>query len=228
MNPDGVTRFLRTLEDLCTQAADASTADGQKAYMRHQFDFYGIKTPVRKGIQKVLFRKGFLPSREDLPEVIKRLWQKEERENQYIAQELAKKFIRMPVPDDILLYEYMITHKSWWDTVDFIAINLVGPYFREFPEKRDPVTERWMDSGNIWLQRSVLLFQLKYKKDLDTEFLAMTVGQLLGSKEFFINKAIGWILREYSKTDGDWVKKFAETTPLQPLSKKEALRLLQK
>ncbi len=181
---------------------------------------------MRKEIQKFLFQKKLLPSKTDLSATVRKLWQKEERENQYIAQELAKKFNRTPDPQDHLLFEYMITHKSWWDTVDFIAINLVGPYFRKFPEKRDPITEGWMNSGNIWLQRSVLVFQLKYKKDTDTEFLAKTISRLLGSEEFFINKAIGWILREYSKTDGEWVRSFVEATPLQPLSRKEALRLL--
>ncbi len=128
--------------------------------------------------------------------------------------------------EDILLYEYMITHKSWWDTVDFIAAVLVGAYFKAFPNKRNDITKRWMSSNNIWLQRSTLLFQLKYKETLDTEFLARTINNLLGSEEFFINKAIGWVLREYSKTNKDWVLKFAAKTSLHSLSKREALRLI--
>ena len=86
--------------------------------------------------------------------------------------------------------------------------------------------KKWLESGNIWLQRSALLFQLKYKEDIDTQILSSIINYLLGSKEFFINKAIGWILREYSRTNPSWVVGFVERTALNPLSKKEALRLL--
>lgn len=226
MKPENVTGFLKNLEVLLAEAANADTAEGQKAYMRHQFNFHGIKTPVRRGIQKILFQKDKIPLKQDLSNIVKALWEKSQRENQYIAQELANRYTRSLEPEDITLYEYMITHKSWWDTVDFIAINLVGAYFKVFPEKRDEITARWMSSGNIWLQRSVLLFQLKYRDSLDTAFLSRVIFQLLGSEEFFINKAIGWILREYSKTNGVWVKQFVEGTSLPPLSKREALRLL--
>ncbi|GGD42559.1 DNA alkylation repair protein [Muriicola marianensis] len=226
MRSENVTTFLETLDRLCAEKANAEIAAGQKAYMRNQFAFYGVKTPERKEIQKVIFQKELLPSKVDLPTLIRVLWEKTERENQYIGQELARKFIRKAEAEDWELYEYMITHKSWWDTVDFIASNLVGPYFMAYPGNRDGVTEKWMTSGNIWLQRTVLLFQLKYKEDTDTEFLSKTITRLLGSREFFINKAIGWILREYSKTNPSWVKEFAARTPLEPLSAKEGLRLL--
>jgi len=86
--------------------------------------------------------------------------------------------------------------------------------------------KKWLLSNNIWLQRSALLFQLKYKENIDTVLLSATINSLLGSKEFFINKAIGWILREYSKTNAIWVMEFANKTALSSLSKKEALRLI--
>ena len=105
----------------------------------------------------------------------------------------------------------MILNKSWWDTVDYIASNLVGVHFQKYPDLMYPVTEKWMNSGNIWLQRTSLLFQLKYKKKTDVMLMTNYIQQLQGSKEFFINKAIGWILREYSKTDGDWVRDYVET-----------------
>ncbi|WP_372944699.1 DNA alkylation repair protein [Muriicola sp.] len=227
MRSENVTRFIKTLDRLCAEKANAEIAAGQKAYMRHQFPFFGIKTPKRREIQRQMFQKEYLPSKEDGFEIIRKLWAKDERENQYIGQELGRKYIKEAEEQDVELYEYMITHKSWWDTVDFIASKLVGPYFRAFPENRDKITEKWMTSGNMWLQRTVLLFQLKYKEELDTEFLKKIITRLLGSREFFINKAIGWILREYSKTDPAWVKEFASHTPLEPLSAKEGLRLIE-
>ena len=120
----------------------------------------------------------------------------------------------------------MLTHNSWWDTVDFIAPKLIGAYFVSFPDQRDAYVNKWLLSKNIWLQRSCIIFQLLRKEKTDTEFLEKIINSLLGSKEFFINKAIGWALRDYSRTDAEWVKHFASKTDVHPLSKREALRLL--
>jgi 3-methyladenine DNA glycosylase AlkD len=158
--------------------------------------------------------------------LIKELWKKPEREYQYFAQELAFKYIYQPNTEDIDWYEYMVVRKSWWDTVDFIANKLMGKYFKAFPDQRKVYVQKWLDSDNIWLQRSALLFQLKYKKDLDRDLLAFTIKTLLPTKEFFINKAIGWVLREYSRTNPNWVLEFVNKTPLNPLSRREALKLI--
>ncbi|MEZ2414711.1 DNA alkylation repair protein [Muriicola sp. E247] len=221
-----ISTFLKTWEDHCNEKGDPNIAEGQTAYMRNQFGFYGLKSQVRREIQKIVFQKHLLPPRDDIPTVVTELWNKPERENQYMAQELAKKCLKPLRMEDNTLFEYMITHKSWWDTVDFIAANLVGPYFKSFPGQREKITGKWLSSNNMWLQRSVLLFQLKYKDSLDTDFLADTIHSLTGSEEFFINKAIGWILREYSKTNPQWVRQFVQATSLHPLSKREGLRLI--
>jgi 3-methyladenine DNA glycosylase AlkD len=102
----------------------------------------------------------------------------------------------------------------------------MGEYFKKYPEQRIIYVRKWINSNNIWLQRCALLFQLKYKENLDTVLLGSVINSLLGSKEFFINKAIGWILREYSKTNPIWVIEFADKTALSNFSKKEALRLI--
>jgi 3-methyladenine DNA glycosylase AlkD len=208
------------------EMANASVAAGQKAYMRNQFEFYGLKTPVRRALQKQLFQKERLPPKDEVAGIVKTLWGHPQRECHYLAQELLKKYLNNLEEQDIALYEFMITHNSWWDTVDFIAVNLVGRYFRKFPSKRDAHVTKWLASGNIWLQRTALLFQLKYKESLDTTLLSDSIEKLLGSGEFFINKAIGWILREYSKTNAAWVIQFVNSTPLHSLSRKEALRLM--
>jgi 3-methyladenine DNA glycosylase AlkD len=149
-----------------------------------------------------------------------------QRECQYIAQEMAHRVIRKPAEADLQLFEYMVTEKSWWDTVDFIAANILGRYFKNHPDAILPAVEKWLASGNIWLQRSAILFQLKYKSELDTALLAATISPLIGSKEFFINKAIGWVLREYSKTNPQWVVNYCEQTDLNGLSKREALMVI--
>ncbi|WP_215225566.1 DNA alkylation repair protein [Echinicola shivajiensis] len=218
--------YIRTLEDEFRLNANAIVAKGQKAYMKENFEFFGIKTPLRRKLQQPFLMKANLPPKEKLPELVEILWNKPERDFQLFAQELAYKYIKNLEPQDIDLFEYMVRNKSWWDTVDFIAVKLMGAYFLQYPEARKKYVDKWLASDHLWLQRSTLLFQLNYKKNLDTNLLVHTINSLLGSKEFFINKAIGWILRQYSKTAPDWVMDFVKRTSLANLSKKEALRLI--
>ena len=218
--------FINTLEIEFEKHKNAKIALEQKAYMRHQFQFYGLKATVRREIQKPFFIKEYLPQKSEIEHIIKTLWEKPEREYQHFAQELAFKYVKQLELKDINLFEFMVTNKSWWDTVDFIANKLMGEYFKTFPNQKEKYVTKWLKSNNIWLQRSALLFQLKYKNKIDTVLLSSTINSLLNSKEFFINKAIGWVLREYSRTNPNWVIEFVNNTELSTLSKKEALRLL--
>ena len=218
--------YIEALSNDLQENADPLNAAGQKAYMRNQFEFYGLNAGRRRAVQRPYFSKPNLPSKEDLPALIKILWEKPQREFQLIGQELCAKYLNKTSIEDIQLYEYMVTHKSWWDTVDYIASHLMGNYFRNYPEERQHRIDKWLLSENMWLQRSALLFQLKYKEQLDTKLLRYTINHLLGSKEFFINKAIGWILREYGKTHPSWVLSFTNTTALHTLSIHEALRII--
>ena len=218
--------FINTLEIEFEKHKNAKIALEQKAYMRHQFQFYGLKATVRREIQKPFFIKEYLPQKSEIEHIIKTLWEKPQREYQLFAQELAFKYVKQLELKDINLFEFMVTNKSWWDTVDFIANKLMGEYFKTFPNQKEKYVTKWLKSDNIWLQRSALLFQLKYKNKIDTVLLSSTINSLLNSKEFFINKAIGWVLREYSRTNPNWVIEFVNNTELSTLSKKEALRLL--
>ena len=229
MNPekDPPVNFIPILEKEFVSKSNTEIASGQKAYMKNLFEFYGVKAPVRQEIQKPFFNKKFLPPKVGLEKTAKALWNKPQREFQYFAQEFVQCYTKHFEKKDIRLFEFMITHKSWWDTVDFIASKLVGEYFKRFPEERNQRVEKWITSGNIWLQRTAVLFQLKYKEDVDTVLLSRVINVLLGSEEFFINKAIGWMLRQYSKTNPEWVLDFCNQTSLDKLSRREALRLIQ-
>jgi 3-methyladenine DNA glycosylase AlkD len=192
--------------------------------MRGQYAFFGIASPERR----ILFAEhkknyGLIPVYH-LSEIVRSCWQAPEREYQYFAMEMLNKMSKKATPEIIELYEFMIIEKSWWDTIDYIAANLVGSYFIKFPEKITSITSKWMDSGNIWLQRTCLLFQLKYKDKIDTELLEGFILKLQDSQEFFIRKAIGWILREYSKTNPEYVKQFVQEHSLSNLSHREALK----
>lgn len=208
------------------EAGISKIAKEQEAYMKNRFLFFGIKTPYRRDLQKPFLLKSNLPSKEEAFEIVRELWQTRQRELHYFAQELLGKYMKNFDREDLELMEWMIVRNSWWDTIDFIATKPLAEYFKKFPEERKNAVDRWLKSDNIWLQRSALLFQLKYKKDTDLELLSYVILELAGSKEFFIKKAIGWILREYSKIDEKWVIRFVEENELQPLSVREAKKLI--
>ena len=185
-----------------------------------------MKTPTRREIQKPFLIKDHLPPNENLGLLVRTLWNKPEREYHYFTQELVQKYTKQFKIGDIVLLEYLIGKNSWWDTVDFIATKLIKAYFKKFPNQRDVYIEKWLSSDNIWMQRSCLIFQLMEKEKTDVTLLKHVITSLLGSQEFFINKAIGWALRDYSKTNPEWVIQFVESTNLHPLSKREALKLM--
>lgn len=208
--------------------ADPENAAAMKQYMKGQFEYYGIKSPQRRELAKVFFKCYNYPSPENLDNIVKVSWDIPQREMQYVVMDMLRRFVNTGKKDQINLYEYLIIHRSWWDTIDFIAVNLVGGHFQQYPGQIKPYTEKWMKSGNIWLQRTAILFQLKYKKNTDLELLSTYIKALQGTKEFFINKAIGWILREYSKQNAEWVIEYVKENELAPLSKREALKWLGK
>lgn len=198
--------FIQALETEFAKNRNPVLAKEQMAYLKNKFEFFGMRTDNRREVQKPFLVKKYLPSKPEAFQVVKILWSKREREFHYFAQELAFLYHKNSDVEDIELYEHMILYNSWWDTVDFIATKLMGSYFKTYPEKRAQYIKKWLASNHIWLQRSALLFQLKYKDELDTHLLTSTIHNLLGSKEFFINKAIGWVLREYSRTNSKWVQ----------------------
>jgi len=214
--------YISQLKKTFEQYANAEKAAGAKAYMRNQFEYLGLTASIRQSISKTYIKTQMLEYKE-LEIVVKELWQMPEREYQYFAIDLVAAFKKQWTKDIITLIEYILINKSWWDTVDATS-NLTGAYFTLFPGQKNPVTSRWNRSRNIWLQRSSILFQLKYKKDTDTDRLAKYIIFLASSKEFFVQKAIGWALREYSKTDAAWVIHFVKQNELAPLSQREALK----
>ncbi len=219
-----VPEYLKDIEEEMNAHADPNAASKMSQYMKGLFGFYGISSPVRKELLKNHIReKGLIPETEK-EKIVHWCWQANEREWQYIGMELLGRQAKKAEASHLMLYESMITNKSWWDTVDFIASNLVGPYFRLFPDQVIPVTERWMASQHMWLQRTCLLFQLKYRTDTDTALLTEFIHQLKTSNEFFIRKAIGWSLREYSKSNPEFVTTFVNNNQLSGLSEREAMK----
>ncbi len=204
---------------------DPIVAEGQMNYLRNQFAFFGVKSPEWMAFARSAFERQGIPTGDELKALVRLCYADEYREMQYIATEMTERSLKKQGEDFIDFIEEMITTKSWWDTVDWIA-KLAGAHFVRYPHLIRPVTEHWMQTGNIWLQRSALIFQLRYKAKTDADLMFGYILRLAGSKEFFIQKGAGWALREYSKTNPEAVRHFVETNPLAPLTKREALKWL--
>jgi len=218
--------YSSSLKTLLERHANPSQAAPMKKYMRDQFDYLGIKTPQSKMLMKEFIGKQGLPPIEELDTILRDLWALPQREFQYAAMNLLDRFEKKHSANFIITLEYLIVTKSWWDTVDALASHPVGTHFQRYPAVKKKYLTKWRKSKNIWLRRTAILFQLGYKKETDFDLLCEIINENLGSDEFFINKAIGWALRQYAYTDPKAVKKFVKATELHPLSRREAMKHL--
>jgi len=223
-----IENYFAELTDAFEKNSDPVRAAGAKAYMRNKSEFYGLASPVRKQLLKAFIAKSGLPRYDQLEELVHYAWEQPQREWQYTALEITEKFVKKADTDLIDLSEWMITKKSWWDSVDFVAPNIAGMVFQKYPEVKMRYIEKWMQSGNLWLQRSCLIHQLKYNKTTDQALLFTLCERLADHPDFFIRKAIGWSLRQYSKTSPEAVLDFVHNHKLSNLSTKEALKVIAK
>lgn len=201
-------------------------AEKMSAYMRHKFDYFGLKADERKAVQKDFFpRLNTEINLVDRWEFIRELWEKPQRECLYFALDWANTFKPKTLKkEDITEIHFLLTNHSWWDSVDSIASNLLGKYTLQFPENKSAWLEDWRESENFWLRRSCIIHQLKYKNNTDFELLKSLIRENKHDKEFFIQKAIGWSLRQYAKYQPELVLEFVEQEELQGLAKREALK----
>ncbi|WP_239613675.1 DNA alkylation repair protein [Cohnella mopanensis] len=206
------------------QHADPEKALPMESYMRNRYPFLGIKTPERTSLLKQFWAKHGLPVGRELLVVAQQLWQLPEREFQNVGMAFLEKYGKQAEKDDIDAFESFVTTKSWWDTVDYLAAQTLGDHLTKFPELIPSYTQRWIESDDFWLRRTAILFQLKYKRRTDVERLFDYISRCKGEDEFFIRKAIGWALREYSKTDEAAVRGFVASARLSALSEREALK----
>lgn len=215
------TDYYRLVRDTFQAHGIPDIAQGQMAYMRHQFEYFGLKMPAWTALTKEIHRTNGLPDGPDLQALIRLCFDDEHREMQYFGIETVQKVIKKQPPEFIGFLEEIILEKSWWDTVDWMASKLVAVHFTRYPDLILPVTERWMASGQLWLQRVCLIFQLTYKEKTNTELLFRYIREVADSKEFFLQKGAGWALRQYSKTNPAAVRHFLDTTRLSPLTRRE-------
>ncbi len=219
-----IEKYFADLTETFEKNADPVRAAGAKAYMRNKSEFYGLTSPLRRQLVKEFIAKNGYPAYGQLEEMIRFAWEQPQREWQYTAMEITERFVKTADASLLDLAEWMITHKSWWDSVDFVAPNIAGMLFKKFPEVKMQYIENWMNSGNLWLQRSCVIHQLRYNKTADKALLFNLCERLADHPDFFIRKAIGWSLRQYSKFEPEAVIDFVSKHDLSNLSRKEALK----
>ena len=195
-----------------------------EAYMKNHFSFYGIKAPEQKKLLTPILKEYSTITEQERFETARLLFQQPARECHYAALTLLEKGMKQMPEYAIDVYKELLVTHSWWDTVDMIAAKLCGRYLFTYPSMLEPVTKEWRLSENLWVRRSSVLHQLKYKEQTQEELLFDTVRTLKDEREFFIEKAIGWALREYSKTNPDAVQTFLATNDVRPLSRREGLK----
>ena len=204
--------------------AKPDDAVAMKAYMKNKFEFLGVKTPARRKLTKAFFKQ-HTDSVIDW-NFINEAWKNPYRELQYTALDYLEIRKKLLTPSDLPRLKKLAQTKSWWDTIDFLD-RLVGSIIARFPETKEIIVA-WSCDEDIWLRRLAIDYQLLRKEKTDTELLEKILVNNLGRTEFFINKAIGWALRDYSKTNPDWVRDFIERhqTEMAALSIREGSKYL--
>ena len=220
-------KFCSDLEANFRKVSNRELAIPMENYMKNNFTYFGIKTEQRRAIFKSNYELNKFEVKSNFRGITWELFQMKEREfHQTAIDLLLKEFKKNFVLEDIQLIEKMIITNSWWDSVDTIAKYILGGYLLQFPSETLKVIERFSNSENMWLNRSAILFQLSYKEKTNFEILKSECEKHKDSNEFFIQKAIGWALRDYSRFNPNGVEAYVNSTNLKPLSRKEALRLL--
>ena len=204
---------------------NSKVAKSSKAYLLNQFEFYGIRTPLRRKLCHQFYKENPLTNAKELETLVKECFGAEQREMHYFAIELLGYHKNLWSKQTISLIEWMITHKSWWDSVDSTNSHIIGKFFLQFPNYIPSTTLKWNKSSDLWLRRMSILFQLLYKEKTQTDLLSKYIENCQLEQNFFIRKAIGWALRSYAYTHKKWVIHFVKNHPLlSTLSKREALK----
>ena len=180
-------------------------AESMSKYMQDKFRFLGVRGATRTEIYKKYFPDARKTKTIDW-DFVENCWNKEEREFQYVVVYYLKAMQKFLKREDISRLKYLIVTKSWWDTIDLLA-KVVGSLIIRI-EGYDQIMLEWSKDSNIWLKRVAILYQLSLKDKVDKQVLNKILVNNLGDSEFFINKAIGWALRDYSKYNPEWVREF--------------------
>ncbi|MGW4032039.1 DNA alkylation repair protein [Streptomyces sp. NPDC004838] len=227
--PDGVLAdtVLKRLTEVYPTRADPVRAESAAAYMKGIAPFIGLYTRDRRALSRTVLAGLPAPAEADCAAIALRCWELPEREYHYFAVDYLARYAGRCSSGFLPVARHLVATVSWWDTVDAIAAHVVGPLVAADGELTSAMDE-WIEDDDLWVARTALLHQLRYKSATDSERLFRYCLRQAGHPDFFIRKAIGWSLREYAKTDPDAVREFVDSARdrLSPLSVREALKNL--
>ena len=219
------TEVLKGLKRELPKLGNRKKAIGAQAYMKDIAPFLGVMTPGRRSLVKSLLASLPVPSSDEIAETVRALWKLEEREYQYAANDLLGIY-SMQLDKNFLAEhcEFLITEKSWWDTVDGLGSAVVSPLTMKYPAIL--LMRKWNKSDDIWLVRASIQHQRGRKYETDIDLLFDLCEPHVAKKEFFIAKAIGWALRDLSRIDNREVIRFLNEHPdLNSVAVREAKKL---
>ena len=217
-------QFLAAIQSELPPLGDKKTAYGAQAYMKDISQFLGVKTPERRALVKVFARELPIPTSDELGKTARALWRLDRREYQYAGYDLIAIFVDCADKNFLSDHvEYLITHKSWWDTIDSLGNAAVSPLTIRYPSLA--LMNKWNKSQNMWLNRAAIQHQRGRKYDTDVELLLRYCDDHSHDDRFFIAKAIGWALRDLARFDRPSVSKFLKEHPdLNRVAAREALK----
>jgi 3-methyladenine DNA glycosylase AlkD len=220
--------LVTSVEMDLTAAALPEKAGPMAAYMKTDMPFYGVQKAGRTPILRRLKHEYAPLDVAEYHQAVKALWRLGHREEKYLAIAYARAFDEYVRTESMQLFERLIVEGAWWDFVDEIASRLVGRVLFKERSRTDPTIRGWISSEDMWLRRTSIICQLTHKTETDVGLLADACDVNLADSEFFIRKAIGWSLREYAKTDPDWVRDYVtlHASELSGLSYREATKHL--
>lgn len=230
--PRMVTAFARDLARAADRGlkaiADPARAGPMAAYMKGIQNFLGVAKPERAALFTRIAPDHLPADAAAYAAGVAALWALPYREGRYFAIAFARRHRSFITPDRLPLYERMLREGAWWDVVDEIAPHLVGVQLRDHRDVIQPVLDRWVTDGDFWIRRAALLAHLGHKADIDQDTLFAHCRLLAPEKEFFIRKAIGWVLRDLGRRRPDVVRAFlaAHGHELSGLSRREAVKWL--
>jgi 3-methyladenine DNA glycosylase AlkD len=226
------TDLIAAVREELARVADPAKAPAMQAYMKSAMPYLGVTAPQLRQVCRAVFAARPLANFDEWHDSALALWREARyREERYAAIGLTgdRRYRSYQRLDALPLYEEMIVTGAWWDYVDDLASHRIGPLLALHPDPLRATMLAWSRDANLWKRRTAILSQLSFKTSTDEELLFACIAPNMGEKDFFIRKAIGWALREYSKTQPDTVRRYVREheTELSPLSRREALKYME-
>lgn len=200
-------------------------AEPMAHYMKDHFPFCGVKKPQRALLERPFLKESVSLPMPELIQEIFRNYRKKEREYQYYAIDLAQRNIKRFSLEDLAALLPLLGEKTWWDSIDAWR-KVFSTWVLAHPADLEQVYAFFYQHENFWYRRVAINLQLMFKEQTNTALLAQAILADLKTDEFFIQKAIGWVLRDYSKVNPTWVKEFMEQHSLSKLALREGSKYI--